>query len=330
MAVFEQEKEKQSKKEYAYQFYINRGYRPIEAAAIVGNLDIESGGFSPDVVSGKRKGDNGTAFGLAQWRHDRQDRLNTRYKNPKDFDSQLDFVDWELQNTHQDALKAMRMAKNVEEATNAFTFKFEKPNADPKVNLIAKRILSASSLLGTDSETITYNTDKSFYVAPTPGDLETSTTEVDEEDTKKVEEAKNNIAENSFVEDFKEILAKQQEQINQLSQARTEPQQEQQDFASQDMPNPYEYINIDPGFGFEEEQFQKGGVIVDDRGQWEHPGEVTKINSNNITMQDVDYPVLGISNTGDMKIMQPGGEYTFNGDSVIEYPQTKKRNTRFK
>ena len=39
-------------------------------------------------------------------------------------------------------------------------------------------------------------------------------------------------------------------------------------------------------------KYENGGVIEDDRGQWAHPGKVTKINSNNITMKGVNYPVL--------------------------------------
>lgn len=70
-------------------------------------------------------------------------------------------------------------------------------------------------------------------------------------------------------------------------------------------------------------KYENGGVIEDDRGQWAHPGEVTKINSNNITMKGVNYPVLGISNTGDEQLMMPGKDYKFNGDSVTEYPMAK-------
>lgn len=44
------------------------------------------------------------------------------------------------------------------------------------------------------------------------------------------------------------------------------------------------------------------------------------IASNNITMKDVPKPLLGVSNTGDTKIMKPGKEYKFNGTSVREYP----------
>jgi hypothetical protein len=63
-----------------------------------------------------------------------------------------------------------------------------------------------------------------------------------------------------------------------------------------------------------------GSVIEDDRGQWEYPGEITKINSNQITMQGVPYNVLGISDTGDTQMMQPGQDYTYEGESVTEYP----------
>jgi hypothetical protein len=61
-------------------------------------------------------------------------------------------------------------------------------------------------------------------------------------------------------------------------------------------------------------------AIKDNRGQWAHPKEVTQINSNVITMQGVNYPVLGISDTGDIKLMMPNKDYKFNGNKVTEYP----------
>jgi hypothetical protein len=68
---------------------------------------------------------------------------------------------------------------------------------------------------------------------------------------------------------------------------------------------------------------EDGGIIEDDRGQWEYPGEITKINSNQITMQGVPYPVMGISDTGDTQMMYPDQEYSYEGDSVTEYPIMK-------
>jgi hypothetical protein len=70
-------------------------------------------------------------------------------------------------------------------------------------------------------------------------------------------------------------------------------------------------------------KMRKGGVIKDDRGQWEHPGEITEIGSNQITMQGVPYDVLGISDTGDTKLMKPGKDYKFKGKKVTEFPMAK-------
>ena len=75
--------------------------------------------------------------------------------------------------------------------------------------------------------------------------------------------------------------------------------------------------------------FKTGGwldkyeVIEDDMGQLTNPGKITKINSPNITMKGVDFPVLGISDTGDKKMMQPGKDYKFDGNSVTEYPMAQ-------
>lgn len=70
------------------------------------------------------------------------------------------------------------------------------------------------------------------------------------------------------------------------------------------------------------ESKQQGGVIQNNLGQWLFPGEVTQINSPNITMEGVPYPVLGIADTGEEKMMMPNQEYYFEGaNSVTEYPQ---------
>jgi hypothetical protein len=61
-------------------------------------------------------------------------------------------------------------------------------------------------------------------------------------------------------------------------------------------------------------------AIKDDRGQLAHPKKVTQINSNFITMQGVNYPVLGITDTLDIKLMMPNKDYKFKGNKVTEYP----------
>ncbi len=75
------------------------------------------------------------------------------------------------------------------------------------------------------------------------------------------------------------------------------------------------------GLDFKPKSISKNGsVIKDDRGQWDHPGEITEIGSNQITMQGVPYPVMGVSDTGDTQMMYPNQEYQYNGNSVTEYP----------
>lgn len=64
-------------------------------------------------------------------------------------------------------------------------------------------------------------------------------------------------------------------------------------------------------------------MIYDPRGQWAHPGQPTRIPSNQITMAGVPYPVLGIDNFGNQQMMYPGGEYFFPGDYVDEFPMAQ-------
>jgi hypothetical protein len=68
---------------------------------------------------------------------------------------------------------------------------------------------------------------------------------------------------------------------------------------------------------------RNGGIIKDDRGQWAYPGEITEIGSNQITMQGVPYPVLGVSDEGDVQMMYPEEEYKFKGKKVTEYPMAR-------
>jgi hypothetical protein len=88
----------------------------------------------------------------------------------------------------------------------------------------------------------------------------------------------------------------------------------------------YKYL---PGFT---RGFKKGGVIQDDRGQWAHPGEITRISGGNITMKRdprtgkaLTQPILGIADTGEEQMMYPGQDYEFEGaEYVTEYPKGKR------
>lgn len=70
---------------------------------------------------------------------------------------------------------------------------------------------------------------------------------------------------------------------------------------------------------------QPKDIITDPEGQWKFPGQITRIPGNDITMAGVNYPVLGVSDTGQEMMMYPGINYTFPGANYVdEYPQMKK------
>lgn len=82
--------------------------------------------------------------------------------------------------------------------------------------------------------------------------------------------------------------------------------------------------------GGESEQAPKqqdgGDIPVDPMGYWnpENVGGPVIIPSTDITMEGVDQPLIGISDTGDVQYMYPGEDYEFDGEYVTEYPVAKK------
>jgi hypothetical protein len=62
-----------------------------------------------------------------------------------------------------------------------------------------------------------------------------------------------------------------------------------------------------------------GGVEVDPMGMYNGKRPVI-VPSNDITMEGVNFPVLGVSDEGDTKVMQPGKKYKFKGKNVLEIP----------
>ena len=52
------------------------------------------------------------------------------------------------------------------------------------------------------------------------------------------------------------------------------------------------------------------------------------IPSGDITMKNVDFPVLGIDNLGNSKIMEPGEDYSYPGNIVLEFKLKTKNKSR--
>ena len=123
--------------DYVYNFFINKGLSREAAAGITGNLMHES-----QLDPTNNTGDNGSAFGLAQWRGSRWEMLKqfaqNRQKDISDVDTQLEFVWYELNNGYKKALNALRRVIDVDEATNAFMLLYENPNIE-KANLAARK-----------------------------------------------------------------------------------------------------------------------------------------------------------------------------------------------
>jgi hypothetical protein len=78
------------------------------------------------------------------------------------------------------------------------------------------------------------------------------------------------------------------------------------------------------GLDFKPKTISQDGseIPVDPEGYWnpENWGNPVIIPSNIITMEGVDQPLLGISDTGDVQYMEPGEDYEFDGEYVTEYP----------
>lgn len=108
----------------ATEFFTGKGYSPMAAAGIVGNLAHESG-LDPRAV-----GDDGTSGGLAQFHNERLAALRQFAKDkgtaPTDFRTQLEFVDHELHTTEGGTLAKLQAAKTPEEAAAAF-IDYERP-----------------------------------------------------------------------------------------------------------------------------------------------------------------------------------------------------------
>jgi hypothetical protein len=108
----------------AYNYFVSVGYKPHQAAAIVGNMKMESWG-NPTI-----RGDGGKAFGSFQWHPDRQAKLDAFVQdqvasgrdpnaNRNDPQTQWAFKDWEFKNTEKAAGDRLRASADVREANNA-------------------------------------------------------------------------------------------------------------------------------------------------------------------------------------------------------------------
>jgi len=133
----------------AFQWFLSQGYSPAAAAGIVGNL-VQESGVNPNV----RPGDNGSAFGVAQWRGDRYTGLQNyvaQHGGTNDLQTQLGYLDYELRNRYSPTYQRVIAAQSPREATAAFALGYERPagaqtGVAEKVDGWGNRLDAANSL----------------------------------------------------------------------------------------------------------------------------------------------------------------------------------------
>lgn len=123
-ADFDIPQDQRGRANFAGDNFAEFGFAPHMSAGIVGNL-IQESGMNPNAV-----GDNGTAFGIAQWRGERYEALKrfaaSRGKPWNDLQTQIAFINHELNTTEKASGDRLRAARTVEEATAAF-IGYERP-----------------------------------------------------------------------------------------------------------------------------------------------------------------------------------------------------------
>lgn len=100
-----------------YSGLISRGFSPVQAAALAGNMQQESS-FNPNAVNTEED-----AHGLLQWRLDRwqalQDFAKANNGSPTDLNTQLDFIRHEMNGAEKKAGSAFMAATDLPSANAA-------------------------------------------------------------------------------------------------------------------------------------------------------------------------------------------------------------------
>jgi len=129
----------------AMEFFQRQGWTKEQAAGLAANIKRESS-FDPNAV-----GDNGKAYGIAQWHPDRQAEFKKRFGKDiqgSTLDEQMAFMHYELTEGKESRAGAkLRQTKSAEEAAAAVSTHYERP-AD-KEGEAAKRGQLAAAMLGT-------------------------------------------------------------------------------------------------------------------------------------------------------------------------------------
>lgn len=120
-------KDQQARRDEAMQYFVSQGWSKAQAAGIVGNIQKES------MFNYKALGDNGKAFGLAQWHPDRQANFKKAYGKDirqASYNEQLAFINYELtKGEEKSAGNKLKKAKTAGQAGAVVSEFYERPKA---------------------------------------------------------------------------------------------------------------------------------------------------------------------------------------------------------
>ena len=112
----------QNNQEKIFNYFVDKGLSPAQAAGIVGNTEQENGSRTNDTRGG---------LGIGQWIGGRRQQLQQfaaeNGKHSTELKTQLDFMWKELNTTERKALQVLRKTHSPSEAAKAFSNHFERP-----------------------------------------------------------------------------------------------------------------------------------------------------------------------------------------------------------
>lgn len=152
-------------------FFQSKGWSKEQAAGIVGNLQAESG----KNLRTDARGDNGQAYGIAQWHPDRQARFQQVMGVPirqSTFQQQLQFVDWELKNSEKQAGNILKSAQSAEQAASLLDKYYERSSGAHR----GERMSNARALMNVKGESSPTTPATPTAGVTTPGSITNNTT----------------------------------------------------------------------------------------------------------------------------------------------------------
>lgn len=138
----------------AVKFFMGKGWTKEQAAGIVGNL-IQESGLNPMAYN---RAEN--AQGIAQWRNERVAKFEQKYRKSifdASFREQLEYVDWELNNTERRAGNLLRQTRTAAEAAIVVDHYYErsaKLHTQSRINY-ANQLLNSPAIETVDTKSAT-------------------------------------------------------------------------------------------------------------------------------------------------------------------------------